>query len=130
MESNIYPNETNNIDLSSETLLSINSITFIEINNILGGTRLNFQRIGQLIETIQSTRLNFQRLGQLIETIQSTQQLFLKEEGLNFQDRSSFVKHLGAADKVWYHGYHVKWTWREEIGGNHESAHSARRLGP
>jgi hypothetical protein len=42
MESNIYPNETNNIDLSSETLLSINSITFIEINNILGGTRLNF----------------------------------------------------------------------------------------
>jgi hypothetical protein len=51
--------------------------------------------------------LNFQRLGQLIETIQSTRQLFLKEEGLNFQDRSSFVKHLGAANKFWYYGYHA-----------------------
>jgi hypothetical protein len=83
MESNIYPNETNNIDLSNQTLSSIKSITFIEINNILGGTCLNFQRLGQLLETIQSTR-----------------QLHLKEEGLNFQDRSSFAKHSGVADEV------------------------------
>jgi hypothetical protein len=67
MESNIYPNETNNNDLSNQTLSSIKSITFIEINNILGGTRLNSQR-----------------LSQLLKTIQSTQQLHLKEEGLNF----------------------------------------------
>jgi hypothetical protein len=55
MESNIYSNETNNIDLSNQTLSSIKSITFIEINNILSGTHLNSQRLDQLLETIQST---------------------------------------------------------------------------
>jgi hypothetical protein len=42
MQSNIYLNETNNIDQSNETLSSIKSITFIKINNILGDTRLNY----------------------------------------------------------------------------------------
>jgi hypothetical protein len=112
MESNIYSNETNNIDLSNQTLSSIKSITFIEINNILSGTHLNSQRLGQLLETIQSTG-----------------QLHLKEEGFDFQDQSPFAKHSGAADEVWYHGYHAKWTQREGIGGRHESAHSARRPG-
>jgi hypothetical protein len=83
MESNIYPNETNNIDLSNQELSSIKSITFIKINNILGSTRLNSQRLSQLFQTIQNTR-----------------QLHLNEEGLNFQDWSSFVKHSGAADEV------------------------------
>jgi hypothetical protein len=40
----------------NQSLASIKSITFIEINNVLGGTRLNSQRLGQLLETIQSTR--------------------------------------------------------------------------
>jgi hypothetical protein len=42
MQSNIYQNETNNIDQSNETLSSIKSITFIKINNILGDTHLNY----------------------------------------------------------------------------------------
>jgi hypothetical protein len=75
----------------NQSLASIKSVTFIEINNILGGTRLNSQRLGQLLETIQSTR-----------------QLHLKEEGLNFQDWSSFAKYSGAIDEVWYHWYHTK----------------------
>jgi hypothetical protein len=67
----------------NQSLLSIKSIIFIKINNILGGTRLNSQRLDQLLETIQSTR-----------------QLHLNEEGLNFQDRISFAKHSGATDEV------------------------------
>jgi hypothetical protein len=97
----------------NQLLSSIKSITFIKINNILGGTRLNSQRLDQLLETIQSTR-----------------QLHLKEEGLNFQDRSSFAKHSGATDEVWYYRYHTKWTQREGIRGRHESAHMARRPRP
>jgi hypothetical protein len=100
MESNIYPNETNNIDLSNQTLSSIKLITFIKINNILGATHLNSHRLDQLFQTIQSTR-----------------QLHLKEEGLNFQEQSSFAKHSEAAGEVCYHGYHTKWTQREGIGG-------------
>jgi hypothetical protein len=53
MESNIYTNETNNIELSNQTLSSIKSITFIKINTILGGTRLNSHILGQLFQTIQ-----------------------------------------------------------------------------
>jgi hypothetical protein len=113
MESNIYPNEINNIDLSNQTLSSIKSITFIKINNILGGTRLNSQTLDQLFQTIQSTR-----------------QLHLKKEHLNFQDRSSFAKHSRPTDEVWYHMYHAKWTRREGIVGHHESAHSIRGPGP
>jgi hypothetical protein len=91
MESNIYPNETNNIDISNQTLSSIKSINFIKINNILGGTRLNCSRQYKALDNFKN--------------------------GLNFQDRSSFIKHSRATDEVWYHVYHAKWTQREEIGG-------------
>jgi hypothetical protein len=56
-------------------------------------------------------------LSQLFRIRQSTQQLRLKEGGLNFQDQSSLAKQSGAADEVWYHGYHTDWTWRERTGG-------------
>jgi hypothetical protein len=39
-------------DLLNQSLSSIKSITFIEINNILGDTRMNSQRLSQLLETI------------------------------------------------------------------------------
>jgi hypothetical protein len=33
-----------------------------------------------------------------------------KQEGLLVKDRSSLAKHSGAADEVWYHGYHISRT--------------------
>jgi hypothetical protein len=36
---------------------------------------------------------------------------------LNFQDQGSLAKHSGAVDEVWYHEYHVNWTWGEGKGG-------------
>jgi hypothetical protein len=113
MESNIYPNETNNIDLSNQTLSSIKSITFIKINNILGSTRLNSQRLGQVCQNIQSSR-----------------QLDLKEEGLNFWDRNSFAMHSVAAHEICYHRYHAKWTWWEGAGAAISQPTWPRRPGP
>jgi hypothetical protein len=46
-----------------------------------------------------------------------------------FKIKAPLPSTRGAADEVWYHGYHAKWTQREGIGGRHESAHSARRPG-
>jgi hypothetical protein len=39
--------------------------------------------------------------------------------------KSSLDKHSGAADDIWYHGYHVSRTRRKGIGGNHELVHWA-----
>jgi hypothetical protein len=60
---------------------------------------------------------NYQALDQLFQTRQSTRQVYLKEEGLNFQEQSSLAKHSGAANEVWFHGYHDNWTRREGTRG-------------
>jgi hypothetical protein len=31
--------------------------------------------------------------------------------------KSSFAKHSGAANEVWYHGYQVSWTRQKGTGG-------------
>jgi hypothetical protein len=57
-------------------------------------------------------KIDLVALDQLFWTRQRTQQLCHKE-GSNFLDQSSLVKHSGAADEVWYHGYLTDWTQKE-----------------
>jgi hypothetical protein len=46
-------------------------------------------------------------LGQLFQNKTEHSVISSKGGRLDFQDQSSLAKHSGAAEEVWYHGYHA-----------------------
>jgi hypothetical protein len=111
----------------------------LTLESILGETRYGSRGLHLIGAPIQCTYLHFSKnlvefgqshlvldqsqiaLNMSFHVRWSTQQLHRSRKIWLIKDQSSLAKHSETADDVWYHEYHVFWTWQKGTWGSTKS---------